>query len=272
MKRGLGLVLYGTEGIGKTGTALQFPKPLDCRSLGETGFEDLEDIGEVPEGCTNRNITNWSSLLGDIENSTAASYVIDSLSGLQELCFQHVIDTEFGGDVKKFTAYYTGPRQNAPIHMKELLHELTLLRGKGTNVILIGHAQTDMEPNALGDDYPSHVVDMDKGIRAPVLKWAQAILFMTLFIDLQDRKAKDETTRWFEEMGSGAEYRPNVPHVHQSHIRHHAIKRLLPQFAQSHLIRRVHHVVIDRHPVGRAMLLRPFDKRRRKIECCDVHA
>lgn len=38
MPRGLGLILFGIEGIGKTSFALQFPKPLMIMPLKEPGY------------------------------------------------------------------------------------------------------------------------------------------------------------------------------------------------------------------------------------------
>ena len=185
MSRGLGLLLYGSEGIGKTSFALQFEKPLKCLSLRESGFDDLEDVGEVPEECVNINVDSHKTLFKELRSlQDFATVVIDSTSGLQRIVFQHIIDTCYNGATDKFNAYYTGPRQDGPIFMGEVCQQFDLIRAKGCNVIVLGHRRVQDMKNPMGADYNSNVLQMDESAREVMVNWAQATIFMTLDISI----------------------------------------------------------------------------------------
>lgn len=201
MTRGLGLVFYGGEGIGKTGTALQLSilGPLTCLSIGESGYEDLEVVDEVPQGCTNINVDTWESLMANIKKIKEGTIVIDSLSGLQKILFEYVCRTVYGNDWDKFTSYWKGQRVDAPVFLDSLLSYLDTLRARGIHVVLIGHMVTTTEANTLGADYLSHVIDMDQGdkggVRSCITKWAQAVIFMNIDVAITraTELAKDKT-------------------------------------------------------------------------------
>ena len=185
MSRGLGLLCIGEEGIGKTTFGLQFEKPLKCISIRESGFDDLEDVGEVPEECVNINVTTHSGLYKELRSlQDFATVLIDSTSGLQKIVFQHIIDTCYGGSSDKFNAYYTGPRQDGPIFMGEVCQQLDLIRAKGCNVIVLGHRRIVDIKNPMGADYSSNVLQMDDAVRETMVSWAQAVLYMAIDISI----------------------------------------------------------------------------------------
>ncbi len=200
--RGLALLIYGGEGMGKTGTALQFAHlgPLTCISVGETGYEYLEIINEVPAGCTNYIAESYEEVHKITKSMKEGVLVIDSLSGLQKLLFDYVCRIVYKGKFDEFSSYWKGQRVDSPIYFDAYLDLLNSLCAKGIHVILIGHCLTTEVLNALGPDYVSHVLDMDysdKGtsLRACVTKWAQAILFMDIDISITrvTERAKDKT-------------------------------------------------------------------------------
>ena len=201
MTRGLGLVFYGGEGIGKTGVALQLSilGPLTCFSIGESGYEDLEIIEEVPQGCENIKIDSWDGLMSNIKKIKEGVVVIDSLSGLQKILFDYVCKTVYGNDWDKFTSYWKGQRVDCPVFLDNLLQLLDAMRNRGIHVVIIGHMVTTTESNTLGADYLSHVIDMDQGdkggLRSCVTKWAQAVIFMNIDVAITraTELAKDKT-------------------------------------------------------------------------------
>lgn len=178
--RGLGLIIHGPPGIGKTSFALQFPKPLKCLSLHEAGYDDLELIDEVPEGCTNINCEDYNEFLRELQSGDAPTKVVDSTSGLQQLLFDHVCEKEYGGDFDAFLAYYKGPRMSCPRYVAKLETVLENLRRQGTNVIFLSHSKVETVRNPDGLDYNSISLDIDEGIRSTLIKWSQSILYMTM--------------------------------------------------------------------------------------------
>lgn len=202
--RGLGLVLYGGEGIGKTGLALQHANlgSLRCFSMGETGYLDLEMIDEVPPNCTNVNINSYVELITSLKNAKENVYVLDSLSGLQKMLFTYVCETMYKGDWEKFTSYWKGQRVDSVAVFSELLNSLDNLRAQGKHIIFIGHMVTTQEPNTLGADYLSHVIALDDGdkggLRSCIRQWAQAILFMNIDIAITRATEVDKSKQVIE--------------------------------------------------------------------------
>lgn len=188
--RGLAIVLYGSEGIGKTSLALQFAHLGDttCISIKETGYENLEVIpGIVPENSMNINVSTWEELV-DATKKAKKVLIIDSLSGLQYLLFDYVCRTAFKGEWSEFTAYFKGQRTDSPAVLMRYIDLLDALTSKGVHVIMIGHMVTEVLPNTMGADYKCHTIDMDQGdkggVRSLITKWAQAILFLHIGIDI----------------------------------------------------------------------------------------
>lgn len=190
MSRGLGCTFYGVEGIGKTEFSLQFPKELACVSIEESGYEDLDDFGKVPEGCVNFDIKTIGNLMLFLKKKAGdfRTVVIDSLSGLENLIAKAVCDQDFNGDMSKYSAYYVGPRKHAPPWASRVCTELDALRSKGTNIILIGHSKIELIKNPNGHDYNANLLDIDEGVRGVFTKWAQAVIFMTLDTEVMATK------------------------------------------------------------------------------------
>lgn len=188
--RGLGFLIYGAEGVGKTSFAAQFPKPLLMLGIKESGYQDLEEAGDMPPGIEFQYLNDWNKFLKILKEADEyKTVVIDGISGLQQILFDYVKQTMYSNDTAKFTAYYSGPRQSSPLVFMEIENILENLRQVGTNVILLGHMKTEQVPNALGQAYSTHAPDMDEGIRGIITKWAQAILFMNLDVSFESKQS-----------------------------------------------------------------------------------
>lgn len=180
--RGVGLVVYGVDGVGKTTLALQAAKPLTLISIGECGYEDLSEVeGEIPEGCENINCDSYPVLLDILKESVdQKTVVLDSLSGFQTAFFDYVTSVLYEGNKKKFMAYSDGLIKGAPSLLPEFLEVLDDLRNAGVNVILIAHCKTKTVNNPMGENYDSYLLDISDGIGSMIRKWAQAILFLNV--------------------------------------------------------------------------------------------
>ncbi len=192
-KRGLGVMDYGIPGIGKTKWALEWPKPLYCFSLGETGFADFEYTGDLPPGCTGFTPPDYESfynMLVQIINSKEKprTIVIDSVSGFQQMFFDWLItsavkNNQFASiaeSTQKFWAYFKGPRAEAPNAVPQFTAILSAFLNSGVNIVLLGHKKNETEENEAGADHMKAVIDLDVGIRNCFYKWAPNIFYMTL--------------------------------------------------------------------------------------------
>ncbi len=190
--RGMGLCIYGDEGIGKTGFALQFPTPLRCISINETGYEDLDEIGEVPEGCENEYVSSFSDLLTELRQSTdVRTVVVDSLSGFSQLMQEDICSVVYKASdnpLQSYGSFSEGSRIHGPIWTERLEVICNVLRAKGVNVILLGHTKIEKSKNIIATDYQSAMLNMESWPRAVITKWAQAVLYFTM--DFQVRTTK----------------------------------------------------------------------------------
>lgn len=183
-KRGLGAIFLGPVGIGKTSMLLQAPKPLVCLSMVETGFFDFEAVGEIPPGCTNFDVTDYSSLLMLLRQVDCATIVLDSLTGFQQLLFDHIVKTIYGGDKKKFSAFSVGSRKDAPTYMPELFGLLESKLKKGMHIFITCHRTTESIEDPLNPDHISYGLNLDRGIRERWEAWAPNILMLTQHINI----------------------------------------------------------------------------------------
>lgn len=230
--RGLGLVAYGSEGVGKTSWAAQFTQLGKVRflSVRESGLEDLLDAGIAPDGIEHYYPEDWEDLDRLTRSTPEGTLVVDSLSGVQPVLFDHVCRTAYKGEwdgKDGFMSYWKGPRVDSPVFLNKYFEGLDMLRNKGINVVLLGHMATEETPNTMGADYLTHTLDMDKAVRAATLKWAQAVLFLSLDLNINRSvesvkdtvmlgKAKDTANRviWTEKSpGHVAKNRMNLKPV-----------------------------------------------------------
>ena len=190
--RGLGLLVYGVEGIGKTSFGLQFPGPLKCISVNETGFEDLADVGEVPSNCTNVYVDSFPDFITELRQSEEKTVIVDSLSGVAQLMKDDIIEDVYAGDqnpLKSFGSFSEGWRVHGPIWAEKIENAGTVLRNKGTNIIFIGHTKIEKSKNIISADYQSAGLNMESWPRDVLTKWAQAVLFMTMDFQLRITKS-----------------------------------------------------------------------------------
>lgn len=182
--RGLSIIMYGTEGVGKTSLALQFKKEVLCISARENGYDNLEMVGDIPDHCENTQVENWGELMKAIKSAKDYStLIIDSMSGLQQLMAQQILHDQYSSNEKPekaFASFSEGYRVHGPFYAEKVCNELTLLNSKGINTILIGHTKNEVVKNPSGNDYNATVIDMESWPRAVFKKWAAAILYMTL--------------------------------------------------------------------------------------------
>jgi len=188
--RGVGLTLYGDPGIGKSGLAAQFPKPILGISCKESGFADLIDAEEInEEDIDEEEAENWTDLLSIIKNATGyATVVVDSLSGVSQFMQQDILKKFYSNDIQAFNAFAAGWKAEGMLYAEKLETQLTFLRSKGVNVILIGHKRSETEKDPLKNDYQKTVLDMEKWPRAIFTKWAQATLFLTMDFTVKTSK------------------------------------------------------------------------------------
>lgn len=212
------LMLYSEAGEGKTTLAAQFPDPVFIVTSGEQGIylykqrglvpqdtpviqlDPLLPHGEIPAGTGH---SGWLKCIATMERFRDASHarktlVIDSTSGLQDLCFQHCASMLFDGEMdgKEFTDYYRGYTKAAEAYWSGIFLPLCLeIVARGYNVILIAHSTFKPVSNPTGPDFDQFRPALYKSIFEYTKKDLHGIFFLGREVSVSiDQKTKKKTT------------------------------------------------------------------------------
>jgi hypothetical protein len=191
-------LLYAVEGWGKTSLASKTPRPIFLQSRGETGLDTLIHNGLVAETPHFPECNTWQDALDAVdvlldEDHGFRCLPIDTVNGLERLCFEHVCTRDFGGDwgERGFASYGKGP-QVAVAEWLMFLQKLDKLRAqKGMTIFMLSHAKVITFKNPEGADYDRYQADMDKNIYSITAKWADAVLFGNFQVTVNTKKAGD---------------------------------------------------------------------------------
>lgn len=195
MSRAFSSVIYGREGMGKTSIGLQFPGPVFCQSIYESGYDTLL---EVPSNSTNDNITSFEQLLQNTQNlikCTKGTLLIDACTGLERIVFDYGARVFYNGDMGKFMAYYNGPRNEAPQILQQYLDLCSRLVNNGMHVVFLAHEVVEQLPNAMGPNALCHDIQLDGsnkgGMRNTLKAWVDSIFFLNQAIQIDTATEKD---------------------------------------------------------------------------------
>lgn len=170
LRRATKVVLYGTEGVGKTTFASQAPTPvfLDCE-----GGTDLFDVGRF-------QCSTWNEIMEAINwlYSNEHEYrtcVVDTSSAAERMAQQHVCRLEGKDSIEAF-GYGKGFTRTAEAY-DELIRGLDALIFKGMNVVILAHADVKPFSDPEGGDYDRWHIRSDRRIGPKIKEWADAVLF-----------------------------------------------------------------------------------------------
>jgi hypothetical protein len=174
------IVIYGTEGVGKSTFAASAPAPVFVAA--EDGIRHL-DVPAFPEPRTFDDVlAAVAALNGEHQYKTL---VIDSLDWVEPMIHAALCkargwqDIEAPGYGKGYVA--------AAEEWRRLLIALDLVRARGVGIVLIAHAQIKPFNNPAGPDYSRFELKLAKQAAALVREWSDALLFAAH----DDRVTKD---------------------------------------------------------------------------------
>ena len=185
------LMVYGTEGIGKSTLASQAPKPVFVQT--EDGLDEI-DCDKFPLAKSVEDVLEY---LGGI-NTPEHSYqtvVLDSLDWLERLIWDAVCLEYRVTSIEKVDGGYQRGYIHALTHWRKGVDALGELRNaKGMGVILTAHARVERFEDPESASYDRYVPRLNKHASALLTEWSDAVLFAT-------RRFRTET----EERGFGRE-------------------------------------------------------------------
>jgi len=196
-KSALAMVVFGPPKVGKTAFAAHFPKPGFLFDPQEEGIADLVEFNQAPEPIFQDEVKDWSALLSALEDVAAGQYdvetlVIDSLTGMEKLCFIHHCSEYFEDDwsSRGFYSYQQGPKNAAKTDWPEFLDAVDAIRKAGINVILVAHSVVKNFANPEGADYERFIPYLDKDIWQATHRWAKAVLFYNYHVEVDTTKKR----------------------------------------------------------------------------------
>lgn len=173
ISRAVKTVIYGTEGVGKSTLASNFPEPLFIDVEGGTAQMDVRRI-EAPK--------TWTELLS-IVNEVAATkgicetLVLDTADWAESMCINHILTKYNQKSIESF-GYGKGYTYIGEEWM-QLMKAFDAVRDAGMNVTVIAHAkQRKIElPDQTGS-FDHWEMKLTRQV-APLLKeWSDLLLFL----------------------------------------------------------------------------------------------
>lgn len=175
VKQAIRLVAYGSEGIGKSTFASQFPDPL---------FIDLEggthqlDVARFPKP------ERWEDLLEEIdaviaEPSVCRTLVIDTADRAEVLLINALLEESGAKSIEAYGGGYgKGYTAIQERFQKDFLNRLDRVIAKGINVTILAHAIMRKLESPEDPPYDRWELKVSKKA-SPVLKeWADILLFL----------------------------------------------------------------------------------------------
>ena len=207
-KRPMAILVYGTEGVGKTTFALKAPA---CVLLGnENGSDELD----VPVPGTFDAPRSWMEFLSQIkwlytnkhEYQTA---VIDSVDWLEPLIEADILNAYPGHTMETAMGGFQIAWKASIKYWRNLTTELNKLREAGMGVILIAHSDTSKFNDAANQaEYSKYQLKLYKPAAALLKEWVDALLFANFEVSVDAKKNQKTRASGSGERRMYTEHRP----------------------------------------------------------------
>lgn len=169
------LLVYGTEGIGKSTFAAAAPNPIFIQT--EDGLDQI-DCASFPLATTYAEVDSaMQSLL--TEDHEFGTVVIDSADWLErliwdDLCRQHGVNS-----IEKVDGGYAKGYTHALTPWRKIISGLDELRRRGLCIILLAHAKIEKFEDPELATYDRYSPRLHKHVTALLTEWVDAVLFAT---------------------------------------------------------------------------------------------
>jgi hypothetical protein len=169
-------LIYGTEGIGKSSTAAQAPKPIFIPT--EDGLDQIE-CASFPLANTFADVQNaLQSLI--YEQHAYESAIIDSLDWLERLIWDALCEQYGVASIEKVDGGYARGYTHALTPWRSILNDLNTLRNqRHMCIILLAHAKVEKFEDPEQSAYDRYSPRLHKHATALINEWADAVLFAT---------------------------------------------------------------------------------------------
>ena len=170
------LLIYGTEGVGKSTTAAAAPKPIFVPT--EDGLDQIE-CASFPLATRFADVESALRTLIQ-EKHDFQTVVIDSADWLERLVWDVLCEQYGVSNIEKVDGGYARGYTHALTHWRKLLADLNTLRNEhGMCVILLAHAKVEKFEDPESSAYDRYSPRLHKHVTALLTEWADAVLLAT---------------------------------------------------------------------------------------------
>ena len=180
------LILYGTEGIGKSTFASEAPSPVFIQT--EDGLAEI-DCDKFPLAT---RLEDVQAALQELisEQHEYETVVIDSLDWLERLIWDDLCQQYNVTSIDKVDGGYAKGYTHALTYWRQILDSLSRLRTeRGMVVICIAHSKVEKFEDPEATAYDRYSPRLHKHACALVCEWSDAVLFATRRIRVQSEDA-----------------------------------------------------------------------------------
>lgn len=172
------IIVLGTEKIGKTTFASQFPSPVFLPIKGEEGVDDLEGIARFPRAEKFDDVLKAIKTLIK-EKHNYETFVIDSASALEPIVWEHLCEESNCNSIERVGGGYGKGYVEAVSKWRLLMEGFDRLRAQNITVIIIGHAKVKRFDDPLGLSFDQYQFDVHEKVHLCLQRWADSILFLS---------------------------------------------------------------------------------------------
>ena len=168
------LMVYGSEGVGKSTFGASAPDPIFIQT--EDGLGEI-DCCKFPLAHNVVDVLDSLTALRD-EDHNFRTVVVDSLDWLERLIFDEVCK-EFGvRSIEKADGGYGKGYVDALVHWRKVIALLDELRNKrGMMIILLAHAKIERFEDPENAAYDRYSPRLHKHAASLISEWVDAVLF-----------------------------------------------------------------------------------------------
>ena len=194
------MMLYGPPGIGKTSLAAHANNVCFITDPHEDGIVRLPHAGQCPVPNEHIIVPAWTDLIRAITHAskTHNTIVLDSLTGMQQLCFAHCCKKDYKDNwsSKGFYSYQQGPSTAATRYWEpEFIQALQHAFEKGTSIYLLAHSEMKQIDDPVNEGYNHYQPYLHKQLWQFTKRWCHNVIFYNHAVSMKKSEGFDKKKR-----------------------------------------------------------------------------
>lgn len=169
------IVVYGTDGVGKSTFGADAPDPIFLGA--EDGTAHMAHVPRFPQPFTWDEVFDALRELLETEHGYK-TLVVDSLDWLEPIVWSHVCKKHRASSIEQIGGGWGKGYTEALTEWRSVLARLELLRAKKRmQIILIAHSMVKMTKHPDQEDYERYQLALNQKAADVIRQWADVVLF-----------------------------------------------------------------------------------------------